>query len=59
MTIGGRRHRLRAQGPSRGLSLGWCESLDLKADMGRYVSGLGQPPFDPRMIRMRFLRGKL
>jgi hypothetical protein len=27
--------------------------------MGRYVSGLGQPPFDPRMIRMRFLRGEV
>src|SRR6266478_4505658 len=26
------------------------ESLDLKAIMGSYVSGLGQPPFDPRMM---------
>src|SRR5580692_4285751 len=23
------------------------------------LSGLGQPPFDPRMIRMRFLRGEV
>jgi hypothetical protein len=29
------------------------ESLDLKAIMGSYVSGLGQPPFDPRMMRGR------
>ena len=26
------------------------ESLDLKEIMGSYVSGLGQPPFDPRMM---------
>ena len=26
------------------------ESLDLKAIMCSYVSGLGQPPFDPRMM---------
>src|SRR5882724_4408108 len=26
------------------------ESLDLKAIMGSYGSGLGQPPFDPRMM---------
>src|SRR5271155_2890912 len=26
------------------------ESLDLKEITGSYVSGLGQPPFDPRMI---------
>src|SRR5258705_10353637 len=26
------------------------ESLDLKAIMGSYVSGLGQPPLDPRMM---------
>ena len=26
------------------------ESLDLKAIMASYVSGLGQPPFDPRMM---------
>ncbi len=30
------------------------ESLDLKAIMGSYVSGLGQPPFDPRMRWFRF-----
>jgi hypothetical protein len=26
------------------------ESLDLREIMGSYVSGLGQPPFDPRMM---------
>ena len=26
------------------------ESLDLKEITGSYVSGLGQPPFDPRMM---------
>jgi hypothetical protein len=26
------------------------ESLDLRAITGSYVSGLGQPPFDPRMM---------
>jgi hypothetical protein len=31
------------------------ESLDLKAIMCSYVSGLGQPPFDPRMMRIRRL----
>ena len=30
------------------------ESLDLKAIMCSYVSGLGQPPFDPRMIGFGF-----
>ena len=35
------------------------ESLDLKAIMCSYVSGLGQPPFDPRMFRMSSFRGKL
>src|SRR6266536_5414304 len=29
------------------------ESLDLKAIMGSYGSGLGQPPFDPRMMVSR------
>jgi hypothetical protein len=29
------------------------ESLDLKAITGSYGSGLGQPPFDPRMLRVR------
>ena len=27
------------------------ESLDFKEIAGSYVSGLGQPPFDPRMSR--------
>jgi transposase len=26
------------------------ESLDLREIVGSYVSGLGQPPFDPRMM---------
>ena len=30
------------------------ESLDLKEITGSYVSGLGQPPFDPRMDWWRF-----
>ena len=30
------------------------ESLDLKAIMCSYVSGLGQPPFDPRMMSFAF-----
>jgi len=29
------------------------ESLDLKEITGSYVSGLGQPPFDPRMMVCR------
>ena len=33
------------------------ESLDLKAIMGSYVSGLGQPPFDPRMMVSLLLHG--
>jgi len=36
---------------SRGLSLSWCgRAYDLKEITGSYVSGLGQPPFDPRMM---------
>ena len=50
---------LRAQGPRlAGLSLGWCgRVLDLKAIMCSYVSGLGQPPFDPRMMVSLLLHG--
>ena len=33
------------------------DSLDLKAIMGSYVSGLGQPPFDPRMMVSLLLHG--
>ena len=33
------------------------ESLDLKAIMCGYVSGLGQPPFDPRMMVSLLLHG--
>jgi transposase len=33
------------------------ESLDLKEIMGSYVSGLGQPPFDPRMMVALLLHG--
>src|SRR5258708_17165268 len=33
------------------------ESLDLKEITGSYVSGLGQPPFDPRMMVARLLHG--
>ena len=33
------------------------ESLDLKAIMGSYVSGLGQLPFDPRMMVSLLLHG--
>ena len=33
------------------------KSLDLKAIMCSYVSGLGQPPFDPRMMVSLLLHG--
>ena len=33
------------------------ESLDLRAITGSYVSGLGQPPFDPRMMVALLLHG--
>ncbi len=33
------------------------ESLDLKKITGSYVSGLGQPPFDPRMMVALLLHG--
>src|SRR6187431_3447069 len=33
------------------------ESLDLSAIAGRYTSGLGQPPFDPRMMTAVLLHG--
>src|SRR3979411_3474224 len=33
------------------------ESLDLKEITGSYVSGLGQPPFDPRMMGALLLHG--
>src|SRR5712691_11423676 len=33
------------------------ESLDLSAIMGGYPSGLGQPPFDPRMMTALLLHG--
>jgi transposase len=33
------------------------DSLDLKAIMGSYVSGLGHPPFDPRMMVSLLLHG--
>ena len=35
------------------------ESLDLKAIMCSYMSGLGQPPFDPRMMVSLLLHGWL
>jgi transposase len=41
---------------SRGLSLSWCGRV-LKAITGSYVSGLGQPPFDPRMMVALLLHG--
>src|ERR1700682_3696144 len=40
---------------SRGLSL--RESLDLKEIIGSYVSGLGRPLFDPRMMLAFLLHG--
>ena len=33
------------------------ESLDLTAIMARYTSGLGQPPFDPRLMTALLLNG--
>jgi transposase len=33
------------------------ESLDLSAIMGSYTSGLGQPPFDPRLMTALLLHG--
>jgi hypothetical protein len=33
------------------------ESLDLSAIIGSYRSGLGQPPFDPRMMTALLLHG--
>ena len=33
------------------------ESLDLREITGSYVSGLGQPPFDPRMMVALLLHG--
>ena len=33
------------------------ESLDLSAIVGRYSSGLGQPPFDPRLMTALLLHG--
>ena len=33
------------------------ESLDLRAIAGSYTSGLGQPPFDPRMMTALLLHG--
>ena len=33
------------------------ESLDLSAITGRYTSGLGQPPFDPRLMTALLLNG--
>ena len=33
------------------------ESLDFKEIAGSYVSGLGQPPFDPRMMVALLLHG--
>src|SRR6202051_3764385 len=49
---------LRAEGPFLGVfgELG-RESLDLKEITGSYVSGLGQPPFDPRMMVALLLHG--
>jgi hypothetical protein len=35
------------------------ESLDLKEITGSYVSGLGQPPFDPRMMVALLLQRRL
>jgi transposase len=34
-----------------------CESLDLSEIMASYASGLGQPPFDPRMMTALLLNG--
>jgi len=45
-------------GLARGFSLNWLrESLDLQEITGSYVSGLGQPPFDPRMMVALLLHG--
>src|SRR5271166_5853602 len=33
------------------------ESLDLSAIIGSYTSGLGQPPFDPRLMTALLLHG--
>ena len=33
------------------------ESLDLSAIIGSYPSGLGQPPFDPRLMTALLLHG--
>ena len=35
------------------------ESLDLKEITGSYVSGLGQPPFDPRMMVALLLKRRV
>src|SRR5260370_14416829 len=35
----------------------WRESLNLSEITGRYTSGLGQPPFDPRMMTALLLHG--
>ena len=37
--------------------IGLVQSLDLKEITGSYVSGLGQPPFDPRMMVALLLHG--
>src|SRR5450755_407468 len=43
---------------SRGLSLSWCgRALIFKEITGSYLSGLGQPPFDPRMMVALLLHG--
>src|SRR5437868_14105781 len=43
---------------SRGLSLGWCGRAWIsRRSMGSYGSGLGQPPFDPRMMVALLLHG--
>jgi len=42
---------------SRGLSLSWCGEPRSQGDHGSYVSGLGQPPFDPRMMVALLLHG--
>jgi hypothetical protein len=49
---------LRAEGPRLAVYR-WLvrESLDLKAIMCSYMSGLGQPPFDPRMMVSLLLHG--
>ena len=49
---------LRAQGPRLAVYR-WAarESLDLKRRSWSYVSGLGQPPFDPRMMVSLLLHG--